>query len=489
MKFPGSWTVFFAIVIASSVAISARAQDPGDGNPYSGYADTNSYFLDYADNTSFDPGNTNDVQVAVSIDGISHDVNVDTGSRGFYMSSDELGTNFQVSAGAYAGSVDLNSSGRVVSGLWTSADVGLSVTDQNGVSTNVITTPNILDVTTLGAQSGGVATYDVNTNVAGYNGTVNLDGGGTVPVQINPSTGETYVSLTNSASVHQQISYSNNIPGLIKDVSNFGIGFDLGGAPASTPVGNNTNQILNPLLNLTQMNNGTLVAGYIIETNGIQLGLTSSNTGYAYTSLNPTGLSSTNSQPDWQASMGQTVINGVTNTPGSIVMDSGISEAFVSATSVALGPNSVTNMSVFLMNSGGEVGYDIDPGDTNDLLNPSSVTVVIPSTNGSYSQNQPPWDTQFLNTGRDVFEAFDMLYDAEDGYMGVLTNAYGATNPDVFFDAQPGGFVNPVPEEKPTALFMMGILVVMLPFVMIRSLKKSRVPRALRSGSVFNIFL
>jgi len=307
--------------------------------------------------------------------------------------------------------------------------------------------------------------------VEGYNGFVKLDDDTTIPVQYNATTGEHYVELTHNATVNQQISYSNNIPGLIKDVSNFGIGFDLNGAPGGTgPVGNNQNQIYNALINLNEMKTGSLVAGYIVKSDGIQLGLTAEDRGYAYTTLNPTGFTSTNSEPDWQTPMGETTVHGVTHDPGSIVMDSGIDDAFISDPHLTIGDHVTDPITVSLMNSEGLVGYHIDLSDTNNLLNPTSVLVVEPGSDGIYSQNQPPYEGQFFNTGRNVFKAFDMLYDAENGYMGVITNSYGATNPNVFFAAQAGGFSNPIPEAQTAAMFFIALLG-LLPLAMYRSLK------------------
>ena len=205
------------------------------------------------------------------------------------------------------------------------------------------------------------------------------------------------------------------------------------------------------------MKAGTLVAGYIVKSNGIQLGLTASDKNYGFTTLNPTGLTSNNSQPDWQTPMGQTVVKGTTNGPGSVVMDSGIPQAYISATGLTPDVTVVDKMSVYLMNSGGAVGYKIDLNDNSNALNPSSIDVSAPGTDGTYSQTQGPYQPYFFNTGRNVFTDFNMLYDAGNGYMGVQPNSYGATDPNVFFAPQAGGFPDPIPEGSPTVMVLMGI--------------------------------
>ena len=102
----------------------------------------------------------------------------------------------------------------------------------------------------------------------------------------------------------------------------------------------------------------------------------------------------------------------------------------------------------------------IDTTDGSNLLNPTKLEVSAPGTDGIYSQNQLPFRENFFNTGRNVFQAFDLLYDAENGYMGVRPTAYGTTlvGSTVFFTAQAGGLPNPIPEPGAMALVLRGSL-------------------------------
>ena len=307
----------------------------------------------------------------------------------------------------------------------------------------------MLDVQSLTCDSNHASTTFTTTTDSG-----------TVIADIIATGGTTNISFSGgSVTVGQgfSISYAKNTN--IANESNFGIGFYLGGATNSTttgPIGNNQNQTYNPLINLNDTN---LAAGYIVKTNGIQLGLATNVSGYAYTKLNPTGLASTNSVPDWQPAMGTVVNGGVTNAPGNIVMDSGIGGAYFSAAGLANSNDIVSNnITVQLVNSGGGVGYNINMSG-NSALNPTNIAFSISGTNGIFSQNQSPWGLNYFNTGRNVFDAFNMLYDAQNGYMGLLTNDYGsllATNGSgiVTFSAQAGGFPNPVPE--PSAMALLG---------------------------------
>ena len=435
----------FALLFLVSGSVQAQ------NNPYSGYSGyTNSYFLDYVGGTGFGPANTSDIQVKLNIGGIAtggatnidalggvtlSSVDVDTGSRGLFVSQDTLGAYGTTNSSSFAGTIDLTSSKRVYTGYYTTTPVNFNVTDQS--SKNTIATANIpvLNVTTLGSESNGTATYNVATS-APATGTLNLVGGGT----INYTTGS--FTLTNG----QAVSYTNNLH-LLPSVSNFGIGFFVGGNTTTGPVGNNTNQIYNALLNLSLMTNGSnsMVSGYIVEQNKIQLGLTANTTNFAYTQLQPTGLTSTNSVPDWKPSSGQVVVNGVTNGPGEVILDTGIGYSFVGLTNPSGWNNSSSNfLSINLLNSAGGVGYNFNTSDTTNAVAPTSVS--------EYSSSNT-----YYNSGRNIFNAFNMLYDGQNGYMGLLTNnASGANNPNVFF--QPGFYPSPVPEPSTTGLCVLGLI-------------------------------
>jgi len=433
------------IPVLAVLNLQAQSSD----NPLDGYTgETNSFFLSYVNGTGFGPSNPGDVQVRVNIGGVnslgdtnindiggvSLNVNVDTGSRGLFVSDDTLGGTVVTNSGSFFGTIDLTSSQRVYTGYYTTESVNFAVTDQNGNNTIATANVPILDVQTLGSEAMGSATYTSPQAT----GTLELVGGGTLSI-----TGNSFV-LTNG----QQVSYTNSSNhGLLPSVSNFGVGFYLGGNSTTGPVGNNTNQILNALINLTNMTNGSMVAGYVVTPTGIQLGLTQNTTNFAYTALQPTGLTnapSLNTPPDWTPSTGQVVVNGVTNGPGSVVLDSGISNSYMSLTNpsgwIHDGSNSI---SVNLLNSAGAVGYSFGTDtnnsvDSNSLAGPASVS-EYGSTNTYY------------NSGRNIFNAFDMLYDAQDGYLGLTTNQYGATNTSVTFQA---GFYS-VPE--PAVYFLLGL--------------------------------
>ena len=430
----------FMVIVVPAVQAS---ENPWDG--YSGY--TNFYSLDYVNGTGFGPYQSGDVQVKINIGGVANGatsidsiggvtlnaIDVDTGSRGLFVSADTLDSYGATNSNSFAGTIDLTSSKRVYTGYYTPTPVNFNVTDQNNAAAVATAYIPVLNVQTLGSESNGSANYTANID----HGRLNLVDGGTLDF-----TGGSF-TLTNG----QAVSYSNNA-GILPSVSNFGIGFFVGGNTTTGPVGNNTNQIYNAFLNLTNMVGGSMVSGYIIKEDKIQLGLTANTTNFAYTQLELTGLSSTNSVPDWKPSRGEIVVNGVTNGPGEVILDTGIGYAFAGLTNPTGWNDGVSNsLSINLLNST-NVGYNfnVKADKTTDptLAGPNSVSNYVSAS-----------DT-FYNSGRNVFNAFDMLYDGQNGYMGLVTNTYGATNSNVFFQA--GFYPSPVPEPSTYAMLGLGTL-------------------------------
>ena len=255
----------------------------------------------------------------------------------------------------------------------------------------------------------------------------------------------------------QSVSYNDGTnSSLLGQVSNFGVGFDRTGQ-GTTPNTNNINQSYNAFLNLSSMTNGSMVAGYILKTNGVQLGLTTSTTNFAYTQLLPTGLtnaSALHTVPDWQAPTGNIVENGETNATGQVVVDIGIGHAILTLPGQTNGYTNNPPVSVQLINSGGAVGYTITTNGSN-LLNPQDQDTngnvsLFPPLGGNFSENQPPTSDYFFNTGRNVLNAFDFLYDGKNDYVGLTTNS------NLMFTA--GYYPNPVPEPSSYDLIGLGVL-------------------------------
>jgi hypothetical protein len=455
-----STAVLCLALIGCLVTRSAQAQA---GNPLQGYAGyTNSYFLAFANDPGFGTPTPGDPQVALSIGGANLTVNLDTGSRGLYFSTDTLTTNLPTNASSFAGEIYLNSSARIFGGIWTTTTVSFSVTDQHGNPVTATAEVPVLDVTTLSCSTNP---QPGQTGIASTTFRLKADG----PLVVRNPDGTSFItncagSVTLTAG--QSVSYlegSNN--NYLAPVANFGVGFDRTGQ-GTAPNTNNINQGYNAFLNLSSMTNGSMVAGYVLKTNGVQLGLTETTTNFAYTKLLPTGLTnaaSLNTVPDWQAPTGTIVRNGVTNAAGQIVVDIGIGHAILTLPGMTNGYLSNPALGIQLLNSQGAVGYNIT-ADPSNLLNPqfqgeTGNISLFPPLQGNFSENQPPQNGYFFNTGRNVLNAFDFLYDGLNGYVGLTTNGLVPTGPDLFF--APGYYPDPVPEPSSLWLLLGGVATLM----------------------------
>jgi hypothetical protein len=105
------------------------------------------------------------------------------------------------------------------------------------------------------------------------------------------------------------------------------------------------------------------------------------------------------------------------------------------------------SLRVNLLNSQGAVSYVIN-GEVDNYLDPTSVSWFAPLP-GQFSENQPPMQSQFFNTGRNVINAFDFLYDGLHGYAGLKPNGLDIPSANIQFT--PGFYPNPVPEPSLSA--------------------------------------
>lgn len=191
---------------------------------------------------------------------------------------------------------------------------------------------------------------------------------------------------------------------------------------------------LNPFLNLTEMQQGTMRAGYIVTPTGVYLGLTAANTAplngnpFAYGQLLPLSPSQPN---NWQAQpLVISLTNGSATTgpqSGTVLMDTGVQDGFLVLPNVSSAPfvngngqlaNGVS-VTVNLLGAQGLVGYNFTVGTTNSQV-PNGVYWVHPTNSNT-----------FFNSSLHTYTAFNVLYDAEGGFVGIQLNGYG-TNTDAY---------------------------------------------------------
>jgi len=169
----------------------------------------------------------------------------------------------------------------------------------------------------------------------------------------------------------------------------------------------------NPFLNLSEMQAGTMRRGYTITRAGFTLGLTAEKTrrGYVFQKLIPrtVSLETAATRPslkDWETALGSVTVDALQAPMAAVLMDTGLTNMMIA---VPNGPRGdVTpgaKVTVGLL--GGRLPYRFKVGDKSDPLTPRRVTWIIP-THGV-----------FVNTGLRALSAFDYLYDADGGYLGL----------------------------------------------------------------------
>lgn len=444
-------TTFGFVCLAAFLALAFEGSLQASSDPFLGYAGfENFYSLPYANNPGFGANAApSDPKIRLSFSGNTLDVNLDTGSRALYVAIDALESGSIAPASAlFTGQVYLNSSARVFLGTWYQQTVSFpqAIASNLALPTASANMP-VLVVDTLACSttpSPGTSTATTTFSTLVESGVATLTSGET----------RNFSNHTLQLNGGESVSYLQN-PGILAPVMNFGVGFDRTGR-GTTPNNNQHNQQYNAFFNLTAMANGSMLPGFIVQKDQVQLGLTSSTTGFAYTNLLPTGYTqpAPGIVPDWQAPTGTLVYGGVESGTGQVVVDIGINSGILTlpgqpqtGTANFTAENSLV---VHLLNSGGDVSYVIN-GLEGNYLNPTSTSWFAPLP-GDFSENQPPMQDQFFNTGRNVINAFDFLYDGLNGYAGVRPN--GLSIPSANIQFTPGFYANPIPE--PRALLPLG---------------------------------
>ena len=227
----------------------------------------------------------------------------------------------------------------------------------------------------------------------------------------------------------------------------FGIGFAGGaGQPQGTPD-------KNAFLNVTSISGSAsqLSPGYILSTQGVEIGLTSGNTqGFALIKLEPllapdstqwqTAPASANVLTDWQHPRGTITVNGSSGS-GSILFDTGVSTGFLTppigvTLQTGMGPenaecNGSTPPSCAVQGSSVQVSFPSlsIPPSSNRPAPVASLHYTVGANNGSQSGNPvSPFavsvehnSAPFLNTTVRFLQAFNYFYDAANGFLGLQT--------------------------------------------------------------------
>jgi hypothetical protein len=350
----------FAALSGCGSSSSAPATTPQVG-PYTAF--TSYYILPYTGSSNFRSLGTSLLHVTASIaadtshTGTSASYILDSGSTGVVMPASELAG--YVSGTGTAGSITYSSSGLRLTGYWTNAVISFpNAVNQSGATTTAMATLPVLAVVSGSCTGSGV----------------------------------------NSGSC------TGAIPHML------GIGFGRGTDTYSSPV-------YNPFVNLNQMIAGTMRRGYIYTASGIQLGLTNATAPLGQTFGTATAntfiaeqLTASGAFPgyayDWNTPPGSFVYAGTATAAGTVLFDTGLTDMILEDTSHP-GGTTVPNATAITVNAiPSLVSYSFASGD-GGAATPSSVTWA------SYTHGT------FVNVGDHFLGAYDYLYDADGGILGL----------------------------------------------------------------------
>jgi hypothetical protein len=317
----------------------------------------------------------------------------------------------------------------------TNAHPMFSVTMDTGsvgivVGSDYFTPPGTSDPSFIGPGSETLTSSGVIFTGYWYKATVNLYNVSTIAAQSTvPVMAVTNVSCQPDARACT--------PGTGHDAHYFGIGFGGGaGQPQGTPD-------KNAFLNVTKITgNGLLPSpGYILSTQGVQIGLTSINTqGFAMIKLEPllapdstqwqTPPASASVLTDWQHARATITVNGRSGS-GGILFDTGVTTAFLTP---PIGVTPMTGKGPSGAECNGSKppscavsGTKVQVSLSNQLIPVASWNYTVGANNGSQGGNPvSPFAVSveqngpsFLNATVRFLQAFNYLYDAANGFIGL----------------------------------------------------------------------
>ncbi|WP_051356937.1 autotransporter outer membrane beta-barrel domain-containing protein [Azorhizobium doebereinerae] len=370
--------VLAGVTLAGWGFFPAGAASAAGWTMYDSYSQ--SYFISYQRGLDAVVQHGGSLTFDVTVNGHVLNPTMDTGSTGFVVSANQLGLNAATLTGT-PGWVFYNSTGLLVTGYFRTETLTFqNGVDAHGVATTVTATLPILVVTEAQCLGGGgnsancdAAGAKFNTLMMGVGFDRNTMGTGTV----DTSNAATAVALLNSA--------------------------------AATP------QAYNPFLNIDGTSASTYRNGYIVTPTGVVLGLTGANTaaGYSYAQLT---LGPAQTGTTWQAVQATVTVDKASGT-GTLLMDTGVTDAFIGLPKGSTVVSSNGTL-VTLVIEGGIATYSFRIGDMSNPQTPDGVNV--------YTQNGT-----FVNSSVHTYAGYNVLYDADGGFIGLALNYYPGSTAQV----------------------------------------------------------
>lgn len=168
--------------------------------------------------------------------------------------------------------------------------------------------------------------------------------------------------------------------------------------------------------------------GYVLTRNGVEIGLTHSNTAeFRKTKLRANF--STGSQPEWNAVNVTIRVNGTQWNHGTGLFDTGIDDSYIKLTQKSMNESG--------MPDGGTLGngsiVELAVGHLDHPIGFYNVTVGTHDADAATAYNLehvPALPHQsFMNTGRHFYRKFDAMLDIQDGYFGLRPHKYQSDYP------------------------------------------------------------
>jgi len=178
-----------------------------------------------------------------------------------------------------------------------------------------------------------------------------------------------------------------------------GVGFGRGTTERTSPA-------YNPFLNLTEMVAGTMRRGYVIGRAGLSLGLTSANVTGTWTMqrLDSAGTPAPGAHNDWTTPSGGFTIGSGPTLSGRALIDTGLLDMIVEDSGLP-SKGTVTTGTQMTVTLGG-LDYSFAVGDRGPQT-PTSVHYAS------------AFHGTFVNTGLRALAHYDLLFDADGGYLGL----------------------------------------------------------------------
>ena len=276
--------------------------------------------------------------------GATHAFNIDTGSVGVVLPATDVPN---IPANSPAGTLTYSSSGLELIGVW-------------------VTVPLVF---TDAVAAGGAAASATAT----------------VPV----------LAVTSAVCTGVGVNSGSCTGGIPRQV---GIGFGRGTSVQQSPV-------YNPALNLSDMVAGTMRRGYMIERDGLHLGLTATNVnaGFTMQTLTTAGTPAAGTHNDWTTPSGGFAIGSGAQLNGVVLMDTGLLDMILEDKSLPQSGSVASGTAMKIVIGSHDYVFNVGDG---GLGTPTSVNYAYPNAT-------------FVNTGLRALGHYDLLYDADGGLFGL----------------------------------------------------------------------